>query len=39
MKTSIEKKCSLVINLATHENLDGHANSVKMRLKKGKLIG
>jgi histidinol dehydrogenase len=26
---------SSVINLAEHENLDGHANSVKMRLKKG----
>jgi histidinol dehydrogenase len=38
-KTGIERLGSSVINLAEHENLDGHANSVKMRLKKGKLIG
>ncbi len=38
-KTGIERLGSSVINLAMHENLDGHANSVKMRLKKGKLIG
>ncbi len=38
-KTGIERLGSSVINLAVHENLDGHANSVKMRLKKGKLIG
>ena len=38
-KTGIERLGSSVINLALHENLDGHANSVKMRLKKGKLIG
>ena len=38
-KTGIERLGSSVINLAKHENLDGHANSVKMRLKKGKLIG
>ena len=33
-KTGIERLGSSVINLAVHENLDGHANSVKMRLKK-----
>tara|TARA_B100001564_G_scaffold309602_1_gene280759 strand:- start:148 stop:1455 length:1308 start_codon:yes stop_codon:yes gene_type:complete len=38
-KTGIERLGSSVINLAKHENLDGHANSVKMRLKKGNLIG
>ena len=38
-KTGIERLGASVINLAEHENLDGHANSVKMRLKKGKLIG
>ena len=38
-KTGIERLGSSVINLAKHENLDGHANSIKMRLKKGKLIG
>jgi len=35
-KTGIERLGSSVINLARHENLDGHANSVKIRLKKGK---
>tara|TARA_B100001057_G_scaffold446593_1_gene485288 strand:- start:192 stop:1490 length:1299 start_codon:yes stop_codon:yes gene_type:complete len=34
-KTGIERLGSSVINLAEHENLDGHANSIKMRLKKG----
>ena len=34
-KTDIERLGSSVINLAEHENLHGHANSVKMRLKKG----
>ena len=34
-KTGIERLGSSVINLARHENLDGHANSIKMRLKKG----
>ena len=34
-KTGIERLGSSVINLAKHENLYGHANSVKMRLKKG----
>ena len=34
-KTGIERLGSSVINLAKHENLHGHANSVKMRLKKG----
>ena len=35
-KTGIERLGSSVINLAKHENLDGHANSVKLRLKKEK---
>jgi histidinol dehydrogenase len=35
-KTGIERLGSSVINLAQHENLDGHANSVKIRLKKEK---
>tara|TARA_B100000963_G_scaffold298937_1_gene270830 strand:- start:130 stop:1428 length:1299 start_codon:yes stop_codon:yes gene_type:complete len=35
-KTGIERLGSSVINLAKHENLDGHANSVKIRLKKDK---
>ena len=34
-KTGIERLSASVINLAKHENLDGHANSVKIRLKKG----
>tara|TARA_B100000035_G_scaffold286282_1_gene270490 strand:+ start:55 stop:1353 length:1299 start_codon:yes stop_codon:yes gene_type:complete len=38
-KTGIERLSSSVINLARHENLEGHANSVKIRLKKGNLIG
>ena len=33
-KTGIERLGSSVINLAKHENLDGHANSVRLRLKK-----
>ena len=33
-KTGIERLSSSVINLAKHENLDGHAYSVKIRLKK-----
>ena len=33
-KTGIEKLGSSVINLAQHENLEGHANSIKIRLKK-----
>ena len=33
-KTGIERLGSSVINLAKHENLDGHANSVKIRLKR-----
>ena len=33
-KTGIERLGPSVINLAKHENLDGHANSVKLRLKK-----
>jgi histidinol dehydrogenase len=35
-KTGIERLGSSVINLAKYENLDGHANSVKLRLKKEK---
>ena len=34
-KTGIEILGSSVINLAKHEKLDGHANSVGIRLKKG----
>ncbi len=34
-KTGIERLSASVINLAKHENLEGHANSVKIRLKKG----
>ena len=33
-KTGIERLGASVINLAEHENLKGHANSVKLRLKK-----
>ena len=33
-KTGIERLSSSVINLAKYENLDGHAYSVKIRLKK-----
>ena len=33
-KTGIERLSSSVINLARHENLEGHANSVKIRLKR-----
>tara|TARA_B100001057_G_scaffold368310_1_gene371780 strand:+ start:2101 stop:3399 length:1299 start_codon:yes stop_codon:yes gene_type:complete len=33
-KTGIERLGSSVINLAKYENLDGHANSVRLRLKK-----
>jgi histidinol dehydrogenase len=35
-KTGIERLGPSVINLAKHENLEGHANSIKIRLKKGK---
>ncbi len=35
-KTGIERLGSSVINLAEHENLEGHANSVRIRLKKEK---
>ena len=34
-KTGIERLSPSVINLAKHENLEGHANSIKIRLKKG----
>jgi histidinol dehydrogenase len=33
-KTGIERLGPSVINLAQHENLQGHANSIKIRLKK-----
>ncbi len=33
-KSGIERLGPSVINLAMHENLDGHANSIKIRLKK-----
>ena len=33
-KTGIERLGPSVINLAKYENLDGHATSVKLRLKK-----
>ncbi len=33
-KTGIERLGPSVINLAQHENLEGHANSIKFRLKK-----
>ena len=35
-KRGIERLGPSVINLAEHENLDGHANSIKIRLKKEK---
>ncbi len=35
-KSGIERLGPLVINLAKHEDLEGHANSVKIRLKKDK---
>ena len=38
-KSGIERLGPSVINLAQHENLDGHANSIKLRLKKGRTIG
>ena len=34
-KSGIERLGPSVINLAQHENLEGHARSIKMRLKKG----
>ncbi len=34
-KTGIERLGPSVINLAEHENLEGHANSIRLRLKKG----
>ena len=34
-KTGIARLGPSVINLAKHENLEGHANSIKIRLKKG----
>ena len=39
-KSGIERLGASVINLAEYENLKGHSNSVKLRLKKRiKLIG
>ena len=38
-KSGIERLGPSVINLAQHENLYGHANSIKIRLKKGRTIG
>ena len=38
-KSGIESLGTSVINLAEYENLEGHSNSIKIRLKKGKLIG
>ena len=35
-KTGIERLGASVINLARYENLEGHANSIKIRLKKVK---
>ena len=35
-KSGIERLGTSVINLAEYENLEGHANSIKIRLKKGK---
>ena len=35
-KSGIERLGASVINLAKYENLEGHANSIKIRLKKGK---
>ena len=34
-KSGIERLGPSVINLAQHENLEGHANSIKIRIKKG----
>ena len=34
IKIDIERLGSSVINLALHENLEGHANSIKLRIKK-----
>ena len=36
-KTGIERLGTSVINLAKYENLDGHAYSVKNKIKKGKI--
>jgi len=35
-KSGIERLGTSVINLAKYENLEGHANSIRIRLKKGK---
>ena len=36
-KSGIERLGPLVINLAKHENLDGHANSIKVRINRKKI--
>ena len=36
-KSGIERLGASVINLAKYENLEGHANSIRIRLKKGKI--
>ena len=36
-KSGIERLGPSVINLANYENLHGHASSVKMRIKKGRI--
>ncbi len=38
-KSGIERLGTSVINLAKYENLEGHANSIVIRLKKEKIIG
>ena len=38
-KRGIERLGPSVINLSQHENLEGHARSIKMRLKKENIIG
>ena len=35
-KSGLERLGASVINLAKYENLEGHANSIRLRLKKGK---
>ena len=38
-KSGIERLGTSVINLAEYENLEGHANSIKIRLNRRKIIG
>ena len=35
-KSGLERLGASVINLAKYENLDGHANSIKLRMKRKK---